>query len=270
MQGEFVEDPYAVLGVSRSVTPDELKRAYRRLSMAWHPDRHATAADLQRREAERRFKLVNSAYVAIGELLRSGSGSEHGDLGQAAAVEQSDIRIDAIRAVVASAALRVVPNLPRHAFRRVIGVVEQVLIETLAVGDRAFAGGFETALRDAMYMVGADQTLRPEALSVLDAAADELQWRGKAADPKTWQTLLGPLERARRGDGPAPRRTRAPSAPEGLLRPEPPLALAQGALAILALLLLLPFVPAAGAIRVALVVADLAALGYVTFGVPRR
>ena len=66
-----IADPYSVLGISRTATADDLKRAYRRLSKAWHPDHHATELDGQRAEADRRFKLVNAAYVAVGEILRT-------------------------------------------------------------------------------------------------------------------------------------------------------------------------------------------------------
>ena len=281
MQSEIADDPYAVLNLSRTADADELKRTYRKLSMAWHPDRHAAGTDEQRREAERRFKLINSAYVAVGEMLRArGSapqaGTSTGAAAEAAVVEQADTRVEAIRSVVASAALKIIPNVPRHAYWRVVAMVENLLIDTIAVGERAFVSGFDTAVRDAMIVVGMDTTLRDAALKVLDAAADDLQWRGKGADPATWQALLHPLERAR-GATPQPgaRPTSSPVAPAtsatqpALLRQEPPLVLLQGALAVLAVLLILPFASIAGPLRLLLVVLDLALLGYITFG-PRR
>src|SRR5579875_593223 len=92
MQSESIDDPYAVLGVSRTVTADDLKRAYRKLSMAWHPDRHAGASEARQQEAAHRFKLINAAYVAIGEILRSEVAAEAS--GQAAVVQQSDVRVE--------------------------------------------------------------------------------------------------------------------------------------------------------------------------------
>jgi DnaJ-domain-containing protein 1 len=269
------EDPYALLSVSRTVNADQLKRAYRQLSMAWHPDRHTNGSEAQQREAERRFKLINAAYVAVGEILRAKEATSSAS-GQAAVVQRSDARVEAIRSVVNSVALRLVPNLPRHAYRRVIGVVEQLLLDTIAVGERAFVQGFDGAFRDAMVVIGMDATLRGDALKVLDAAADELQWRGKGADPQTWQQLLRPLEHARgRTSTPAPsprakpRQTARHIAWEDLLRPEPLLVMCQGALGFLVLLLLLPMVPLDGTVRAMLLLCDLLALGYLTFG-PRR
>lgn len=273
MQSESGGDPYAVLGVSRTVGADELKRAYRKLSMAWHPDRHAGAAEARQQEAARRFTLINAAYVAIGEILRGAAPAPAGGAGQSAVVRHSDARVEAIGAVVNSAALRVVPNLPRHAYRRVTGVVEQILVDTIALGDRAFVLGFEGAFRDAMLVVGMDGTLHDDALKVLDAAVDDLQWRGRGADPATWQSLLRPLEHARGNVQQVSRAgaTRGQATPrhfewELLLRPEPPLVICQGALAFLVLLLLMPMVPLTGTARGLALLGDMAVLGYLTFG----
>lgn len=40
----FHEDPYKVLGVRRSATEAEIKRAYRELALKWHPDKVARQA----------------------------------------------------------------------------------------------------------------------------------------------------------------------------------------------------------------------------------
>lgn len=55
-------DYYNVLGVHRDATPDDLKRAYRRLAMRWHPDRNAGDP-----LAEVRFKHVNEAYRVLSD-----------------------------------------------------------------------------------------------------------------------------------------------------------------------------------------------------------
>ena len=74
-------DYYQVLGVERSASQDEIKRAYRRLARENHPD--ANPNDPQ---AEARFKQIAEAYEALGDPERrarydrfGSSGSRGGD-----------------------------------------------------------------------------------------------------------------------------------------------------------------------------------------------
>jgi molecular chaperone DnaJ len=52
-------DPFSVLGLQRTASLEEIKRAYRRLAMRWHPDRNPSTA------AENEFKRVKAAYELI-------------------------------------------------------------------------------------------------------------------------------------------------------------------------------------------------------------
>lgn len=56
---------YKILEADRSATDDEIKKAYRRMAMKYHPDRVATLGDEVRRSATEKFQAVSAAYEAI-------------------------------------------------------------------------------------------------------------------------------------------------------------------------------------------------------------
>lgn len=56
------QDYYALLGVSRSATDDEIKKAYRKLAIQYHPDRNPND-----KKAEEKFKEITEAYETLGD-----------------------------------------------------------------------------------------------------------------------------------------------------------------------------------------------------------
>jgi DnaJ-class molecular chaperone len=57
-----MDNHYSTLGVAESASQEEIKSAYRKLAMQFHPDRNPGDA-----AAEENFKKINSAYAEIGE-----------------------------------------------------------------------------------------------------------------------------------------------------------------------------------------------------------
>jgi molecular chaperone DnaJ len=55
-------DPYKTLGVSKTATQDEIKKAYKRLAKQYHPDRNAGD-----KKAENRFKEISEAYQVLSD-----------------------------------------------------------------------------------------------------------------------------------------------------------------------------------------------------------
>lgn len=69
-------DYYEVLGVSRGIDTKELKRAYRKLAMKYHPDRNPDDKD-----AEAKFKEATEAYEVLGDEQKRQMYDQYGHAG---------------------------------------------------------------------------------------------------------------------------------------------------------------------------------------------
>lgn len=56
------KDYYDILGVNKKASDEEIKRAYRKMAMKYHPDRNPN-----KKEAEERFKEINEAYAVLSD-----------------------------------------------------------------------------------------------------------------------------------------------------------------------------------------------------------
>ena len=58
---EFI-DYYKLLGINKSATPDEIKKAYRKMARKYHPDLNPDD-----KEAEKKFQAVNEANEVLSD-----------------------------------------------------------------------------------------------------------------------------------------------------------------------------------------------------------
>jgi DnaJ-class molecular chaperone len=54
---------YDILGVSPDATEEQIKKAYRKLALKWHPDKNQDNLE----EAEKMFKLISEAYEVLSD-----------------------------------------------------------------------------------------------------------------------------------------------------------------------------------------------------------
>ena len=68
-------DYYKILGIKKDATEGEIKKAYRKLALKWHPDKNPN----NREEAEEKFKKINEAYSVLSDKNKRRQYDRGGD-----------------------------------------------------------------------------------------------------------------------------------------------------------------------------------------------
>lgn len=89
------KDLYEILGVGHNASKDEIKKAYKKLAVRYHPDKQGGKSDAEKKAAEDKFKEIGAAYAilsddnkrarydrfgTVDEDMMSGTGFDIGDL----------------------------------------------------------------------------------------------------------------------------------------------------------------------------------------------
>eukprot|EP00695_Tsukubamonas_globosa_P001273 TRINITY_DN2245_c0_g1_i1.p1 TRINITY_DN2245_c0_g1~~TRINITY_DN2245_c0_g1_i1.p1 ORF type:complete len:118 (+),score=28.01 TRINITY_DN2245_c0_g1_i1:105-458(+) len=70
-------DYYQILGVNRDASDDEIKKAYRKLAMKYHPDKNPD----NKEAAEKKFKQVAEAYEILSDSKKRAIFDQYGEEG---------------------------------------------------------------------------------------------------------------------------------------------------------------------------------------------
>ena len=64
------KDYYKILDIPQSANDDEIKKAYRKMALKWHPDKHQNDDEEGKKEADKMFKDVSEGYEILSDARK--------------------------------------------------------------------------------------------------------------------------------------------------------------------------------------------------------
>src|SRR5215211_4874940 len=108
-------DYYEVLGVPKAASKDEIKSAYRKLALQYHPDRNKSAG------AEEKFKEISEAYAVLSDDEKRKRYDTYGHVGTEDAFRGSEANFDEIFKDIGFGGFRDI-------FEQIFGVAEDLAV----------------------------------------------------------------------------------------------------------------------------------------------
>lgn len=83
-------DLYATLGLTKDAKAEDLKKAYRKLALIYHPDKHANSSESAKEEASAKFQQVGFAYAVLSDETRRKRYDQTGRTDESAGLEPGE------------------------------------------------------------------------------------------------------------------------------------------------------------------------------------
>ena len=121
-------DYYEVLGVSKSASDDEIKKAYRKLAIKYHPDHHPGD-----KTAEEKFKEATEAYEVLSDKQKRSRYDEFGHAGVDGAASGNPLAATALLTVSTLTAKALTLTLAVRAVLMTFSAIFSVLVALVVV-----------------------------------------------------------------------------------------------------------------------------------------
>jgi molecular chaperone DnaJ len=72
------KDYYKILELSKGASESDIKKAFKKLSIKWHPDKWSSKSEKEQKEAEEKFKEVNEAYQVLSDPQKKSNYDRYG------------------------------------------------------------------------------------------------------------------------------------------------------------------------------------------------